>query len=199
MCEPTSIALIGLAVVGTAVTVVGQQQAARAQQKASDFNAAVARNNSIIAERQAKDAIARGEVEASLAQRQAKQLAARQRVAFAANGVVVDEGTALDIVGDTAELGKFDELRARNNAAREALGFRTQGMNFDAEAELSEFQGQQARTSANFATAGSIISGASTVASRWQQFNQTTSFNRGLASANARFDVIANPATRNFF
>jgi hypothetical protein len=35
-------------------------------------------------------------------------------------------GTALDLLGDTAQIGEEDALTIRNNAAREAWGYRNQ-------------------------------------------------------------------------
>ena len=199
MCEPVTIGLAVVAVVGAAVTAYGQVQQGKAQQKAANYSSAVARNNQIIADRAAADAIERGKVEASLQQRATAALQARQRVAFAANGVVVDQGSASDIVGDTAELGKFEELRIRNNAAREALGFQTQGMNFGAEAGLQTYQGAAAAQAGRTAAAGTLISSVGSVAGKWT--SSTPGSSAGLLRANqkASFDVNYNPSTRNLF
>ena len=186
MCTPT---LAFSAISGAFQLFSGIQQSRAAQAQAS-FQAAVARNNAIIAQRQAEDARLRGEQAAAqislqeqrdvaktaLAQR---QLIARQRVAQAGLGQTVDVGSALDITADTAAAGKLDELTlrrnaaferqvARNNAEREAIGFLTQGFNFEAEARLADLRRRSARNAGLISAFGTIITTAGKVADKWR-------------------------------
>lgn len=152
----------------TAVSVAGQQQQARAQESASKFQAAVARNNAIIAERKAQDAIERGKIAEREKREETAQLIARQRAAAAASGVLVDTGSILDITSDTAGLGELDALTIRSNAAREAQAFRDQAAGFESEAQLTTATGANARTAGNIQSTGTLLEGASRVSARWR-------------------------------
>ncbi len=160
MGDPITIALGVASALGSVVQGIQAK-------KAADFQAAVARNNAIIAERAAVDAQARGEVRAAEAAQASRRLLARQRTAQAAAGQQVDVGSALDLNIEEAEAGTLDQLTIRSNAEREALGFRTQGMNFQSQATLNRLQGQGALTSALFSagttafdTGSSLLTGA---------------------------------------
>ena len=163
MCTPTLVitSLISVA------HFVSQRQAALAQGRAgaqaANYQAAIARRNQEIANRAAEDAVARGEAAVGRKALQTRQFIARQRVAQAGLGQTVDVGSALDLTADTAAFGKLDELTIRSNAEREALGFRTQGLNFGASAELADLraqsallEGQAAATRAGFELAGTL-------------------------------------------
>lgn len=157
MCPPAALAVASFVatVVGTGLSFMGQMQQNRAIQARSAYDAAVARDNAILAERQAKDAEKRGKIEADRKRLQTRQLIGRQRTQLASAGVIVDEGTALDITQDTAAAGELDARTIQNNAEREALGFRTQGMNFAASAELAHLRGQ----TSSLAGVGTLLGG----------------------------------------
>lgn len=176
MCEPTTIAAVavGASILGAGVSYMGIQQQGAAAQAQGAYQAAVARNNSILAERQAADALARGRIAEDKQRDQTEQLLGRQRAALAANGVVVDQGSALDITSDTAEIGELDALTVRSNAQREALGYRTQGANYIADASLSELRGASASSAARLQGTATLIGGAGTVANQWYNFSYGT-------------------------
>ena len=159
-------------VLSTAFSVVGQMQQGKAAAAQAEYQAAVGRNNEILARRAADDARLRGDEAARRKAVETKQLAGRQRAVLAANGVLVDQGSALDITSDTAEIGKLDELTIRSNAEREALGFEAQGMNFNASANLNQMRADNASSSATAGAFGTILSGAGSVASKWYQYKK---------------------------
>lgn len=162
---------IGTTVIGGAMQFMGAQQQGAAAKSQADYQAAVARNNEILAQRAAADAIARGEVAEGQKRQQNAQLIGRQRAVMASNGVDLGTGSALDIVGDTAAIGELDALTVRSNAAREALGYKTQGMNFAAEANLDQLKGDNAQSAAALTGVSSLIGTAGTVAKQWYGFS----------------------------
>jgi hypothetical protein len=164
---------IASSVLGAGVSIIGQGQQAAAQRASLEYQAAVSRNNQILAERQAADATERGRIAERNQRVKAQQLAGRQRAVLAGNGVVVDEGSALDITSDTAAMGEQDALTIRANAEREALGFRTQGMNFGAQAGLQSMQA--ANTSATMGQIGTAFGAIGSVADRWYRYKNPTS------------------------
>ena len=86
---------------------------------------ATAETNRRLAEVQANDALLRGTKEEARYRRQIALIAGQQKADFGARNVAVS-GTALDLLGDTAKIGEEDALTIRNNAAREAWGYRNQ-------------------------------------------------------------------------
>jgi hypothetical protein len=167
-------ASLALSVLGTGMQLFGQSGSNRAASNQNAYLAGVARNNAILAERAAKDAEDRGKIAAQDRATQTAQLKGRQRAVLAGQGVEVDTGSALDLTTDTAEIGKRDELTIRSNAEREALGFRTQGMNYQASANLYDAAGRN--TSGGFGFASTLISGAGSVAQKWYEFDKAGAF-----------------------
>lgn len=168
MCELATIAAVA-SIAGTAMSVMGQMQAGDAAAKSAEYNAAVARNNQIVADRQADDAVKRGQVAEDEQRRKTAQIKGAQRAALGASGVALDSGSPLDILGDTAAFGELDALTIRNNASREAYGYKVQGMNFAAEAGLADARGAAAKQSALIGAGATLLSGAGNVIDRWSQ------------------------------
>lgn len=101
----------------------GMQAAGTIQQGKMDD--ATAETNRRLGEAQASDALLRGTIEESRYRRQIAQVVGAQKAAFGQRNVAVS-GTPLDILSDTAQVGEEDALTIRNNAAREAWGYRNQ-------------------------------------------------------------------------
>jgi len=134
MCDPVTAAVV--VGVSAGVAGYGAYRESKAKKKAAKYNAAVARNNAIIADRMAEDRLAKGRQEERNFRKQLSQLKGKQRSIYAGSGVVVDEDTPLDVLGETAELGELDAMTIKSNAEREAYGFKVQGMNFRAQEGL---------------------------------------------------------------
>ena len=164
MCDLSTV----ITVIGGIVSIAGQIQEGNDRRRQEAFNAAVARNNQIIADRAAVDAKLRGEAAAARQGEKTRQFKARQRTALAAGGVVVDEFSALDLTTDTSAIGREEEAIIRRNAEREALGFTTQGLNFGSSAELADLRGRAARREAGFGAFGTLLTTAGTVARRFR-------------------------------
>jgi hypothetical protein len=170
MCEPATLTLIATGL-STAVGVAGQFMHGQAASQQAKYQAAVANNNQIIAERAAKDAEARGDIAEDRQRRKLALIMGTQRNALAGQGTDLLSGSPLDIIGDTAEVGEMDALTIRNNSAREAYGYRVQGMNYAAEESLA-----RSRSNNGLATAlgagQSLLSGASQFGTQWNQFKK---------------------------
>ena len=63
-----------------------------------------------------------------------RQLVGSQRAQLAANGVVVDEGSAVDIVSSSYELGRRDQVRILADADIDIFDLEVQAYNFETEA-----------------------------------------------------------------
>lgn len=105
------------------------------------------------ADLQAQDAIMLGDSAAARVRGgDVKRLVSQQRVAAAGQGVDVSHGSAAQAQASSAAMGALDALTIRNNAAREALGFRGQAIG-------ERYKGRLARISGDVEARGSMIQG----------------------------------------
>lgn len=172
MCEPNTIAIASMVAsgVGTVMQMSAQSQAASAQRAQANYQAQVADNNRITAERLAVDAEQRGEIEVRRHRQQVEQLKGRQVAALAASGVDVASGSPLDVLADTAGLGALDQQTIRDNAAREAWQHRVQAGNQQNQANLLRFQADNTASGA----AGTLLTGIGGVADKWWRYRTLT-------------------------
>lgn len=89
--------------------------------------ARLARQQRSLSEQAAADVEARGAQDVEKYGAQLRQLQGSQRVAGAAQGLALGEGTMGQISAQTAAIGAEDIRRLRENIRREAYGIRTQG------------------------------------------------------------------------
>lgn len=161
--------------VGVGLQAVGAQQQAEAANQAAEYNAKIQERNAEIAEMQAVSAEERGKVTEREHRLRVSGLKGSQRVSAAASGVLVDEGSPLAILQDTAVQGELDILTIRQNTAREAWGFRTQAGGFTAQARLARAR----RVSPGMALTTTLVSGASRLGSQFVGFERSGVFSRG--------------------
>lgn len=172
--DPATLAMIaiGTQVAGAVVQAGAAAGKGEADAAAARYQAAVSRNNAIIAERNAQAELQRGQqLEASKRERTAQALAT-QRARMAASGLAIDTGSPLRLQEDVAGLGELDALTIRNNAARAAYGYRVQGMSFESQAGLLGMQAEGAEKGGQIGAFTSIIGGASGVSDKWLRYQQ---------------------------
>lgn len=85
---------------------------------------------------QAKDAKFRGQETVAQARQRTKKTIGEQRASLAAQGVRIDAGSALDAQIEAANVGDIDVTRIKNNALREAFGFKTEASDITLQREL---------------------------------------------------------------
>lgn len=173
---PTAVAIAGVvaSVAGAGVAYMSSQNAAAAAKKQQDYNAQVADNNQVLADRAAKDALARGATADQQKANATNALLGRQRTAFAANGVDANSGSAVDLESDTASAGALDQLNISASSQREAAGYNQQSLNYGDQAKLDEAAGQDALDAGNLKGASTLIGGAGQVASNWYNYSYGT-------------------------
>lgn len=98
--------------------------------------------NSKLAELQAKDAERRGVDEANAYRVKVRQLIGKQRASMAAQGIEIDDGSALDIQEETAAFGAEDARTIRTNAFLEATGYRIQALDYKSQSKYEEISGR---------------------------------------------------------
>ena len=113
-------AAAGAAVVGGAVNAYSQIQAGRAAVKAAN------RQQSYL-NQQAMDTVGQGEFASDVTIERGDQTVGSQRTGFAANGVVVGEGSAARVEQSTMNIARQDAQQLRLNAFNQAMGLANQG------------------------------------------------------------------------
>jgi hypothetical protein len=156
--EQIGMAGVGLSFGASIGGAIGQIMAARYNQKIAEFNREVANI-------QAMDALRRGRRAAKMHMTGVGQLVGSQRASLAAQGQDLSDGTAREILRQTAHFGAIDAQTIRNNAAREAWGYRVQGVGFRAQGDLATYEGILGATGTVLGGVGRAATGYATIKS----------------------------------
>lgn len=152
----------------TAALMITQLGGAFAQSEAqkaqASFQESQAKINSMFAEMQYNDALRRGDKQARQYQKQASKIVGSQKATLAAQGIDIDVGTAADIQEETREAIALDVNEIRNNAYRQAFGFKQESLS-------QKFQGEIAKMTGDFRSQQTLITGG------------LQAFNTGVAGA----------------
>ena len=170
--DALSLTSVFTSIVGTAMDVAGQKQQADAAERTAAYQAGVLMANQIAATRAAEDARVRGQEAAQRQRKGTRQLIGKQRAVMASNGVLVDTGSALDIVSETAGLGEEDALQILLNSEREALDFERQGRQAGSDATMAIATGSAISRATSLNAVGTLIGGTAAVADRWYSYSK---------------------------
>lgn len=132
------------------------------------YQRSVADANAELSNMQANDASKRGEAAVNDLRKATKQKVGAQRAAAAASGVDVGSGSAAQLQEDTALQGVQDTLTIRNNATREAWGFRAQANNFQSQ---GDFASLTARSQSNQTLINGGMRAVGNGASAWGSYS----------------------------
>jgi hypothetical protein len=94
-----------------------------------------------------------------------------QRAGIAAGNIDVGYGSAVDVQADAAHLGELDALTIRNNAQREAWGFKVEAIDTRQRAKITrkegvamEKAGKVAQSAHRLGAIGGLVTGAGSLA-----------------------------------
>lgn len=158
MCDPVS-----LMVASMVAGVGGQLYTASANASAANYEAEISRQNAILADRRAKDALERGRLEEQRAKAQATSVRKQQEASFSAANIDTSYGSPLDVILSSVQQGELDAAIIRSNAEREAEDFEMQGYNARANSNMSRARGRNAMTAGIFASVGTALDGGAGV------------------------------------
>lgn len=146
-----------LAIASTVVSTVGALQQAQAQRAQAEYQAAVARNNAIIAEQNRADIVQRGDIALEKQRERVRQTIGAARAALSTSGLMLGgtpgETTSL-LQQDLRTAGQMDILTLRGNIEREARKAEITGINYEAQAGLFDLQASSISPFLAAATAG---------------------------------------------
>lgn len=183
------------AVVGTAVSVIGAQQSAAAQRRSADYQAQVAANNATIANQNARYATESGQTAATTQSLRNRAAIGALTTSLAANNVDINTGSAADVRTTQRELGQLDVETTVNNAALTSYGYKAQASGYTGQSSLARAEASQAGTAGNIASAGDLLSGASSLGLKWAQLQNVigSSGNSGSTATTSSTDVVVGP------
>lgn len=164
------------AIAGAGMSAYGSYQQSQTAGKVANYNAEVSRQQADYARKtseiQAMDITRRGEEEAMMLGRKARQLAGEQRVALGAHGLDLTFGTAADIQEQTDFFAQADVARMRSNTQREAYMTRLAGTNAakSAEAQAMSYSLQSEASTPWVMGAGSLLTSLGSVSNKWYNY-----------------------------
>lgn len=150
----TTPTLAALNVISTAGQTYSTYQAERAQGR---YERSIYNTNARLANLAAEDARRRGETEANRVRRQTRALRGTQRAGFAGQGVAVDSGTPGFVGAETEAFGAFDVMAVKNNALREAFGFKMEALDFRTRSRFAGIASRSRARSAVFAGVQRVV------------------------------------------
>lgn len=103
-----------------------------------DFQRMTSLENQATFSRKIQETYEEGDLTEQIHFKQVRSLSASQRASFASNGILINEGSALDILGDTAAQGETDAILIRSNVERKAQSFKDERTNFERESDYLE-------------------------------------------------------------
>ena len=146
----------GSAIFGAASEV----QAGRAARREAEFKARILREDALNQKRIAPLLRKEGREAAAEIQKATAGLIGEQRAAMAANGIVLDQGTALDLVTQTSGQGAVDAITAIANSEREAAQLVRQANINLTKADLVEQAGENVQEGSYISAGRSLLKGA---------------------------------------
>ena len=156
--------------VSTVVSAAGSFMQAQAQAGMAEYQAAVARNNQIAADQNARYAIQAGERQAQAQDFKNRALAGAVEAAQGASGLSLESPTFEDIRESSAQLGRLDTATITQEARMRARGYQQEASNFAAESAMARSRASSARTSGFINAGSSILGGASSFSDKWMRF-----------------------------
>ena len=135
-------AVFALMAAGTVVSAYGAYQQGKMQKQLNEYNAKIAENNAILANR-------KYEIDKKDQLKRYRRLVGDQRVSYAKAGVAM-EGSAIDIIEDSALANAWELAKMKYNADVEAAGYK-------ASAAKSRFVGESAYYAGKMDAASTLL------------------------------------------
>jgi hypothetical protein len=132
------VAASGAAAVGAFSSASNAYSQSQAMKSQGEWSRMQSETNARLAKMQADDAIKRGDKEAQEHRKQTSQLIGKQRANMAAQGIELDSGSALEIQQEAKVMGEADALTIKNNAWKEAWGYRVNAQNIRGQGRIDE-------------------------------------------------------------
>lgn len=146
MCDPT----LAITAVSTLVGAAGQyaqyKSESAAQQSAAEYNAAIAAQEAATQQQLAQNELAKGEAERTRLLRSGARHQGELRSLMGASGFEMDSGSALSLLGESAEEIQYDANIVGQNAAMAAWSHQVGATRAINDRNWANYQKQQAKS-----------------------------------------------------
>lgn len=132
-----------LGLIGGGISAFGQIKQGQQAKAAGEYNFQLQQENAALATQEGDFAIARQK-------REAEQAIGQATAQYGASGVDTGQGSALDVLQQSAAQGVLDSSKIAYQASLKARGFRQTG-------DIDLFKGQNAETSSYYSAAGTLL------------------------------------------
>jgi hypothetical protein len=161
----TTGAMIALSAANTLGSYSQSRKNAQAAERIGAYEGAALDENARYTELQAEDALQRGRETELFVRGETRKVVGSQRVALAAQNIDIDEGSAGAIQAEAQAIGSFDALLIRQNAMREAYGFRVEASNLRSQAQMARMGGANRAAGYRAEGASTLLTGGAQIAS----------------------------------
>lgn len=175
----------GIGVASAIAQSQAQQRQLDAQSEQASYQAQIERRNRQLAEEEASARRREGYENMAAKRQETAKLIGRQRAALGASGAVVDEGSALDLVADSAEQGEIDAINIFNRGIDSSYQSQIQAWNHGNQASAQDAASDMYASASGAApgmgllnAAGVAAGGIASMGSTWGSYlSQTTTTN----------------------
>lgn len=175
MADPATMTAVsmGMSAAGGLLGASGAKQSAAAESEMYQYRAGIAMVNKKIAEQNADYALKVGEQETVRFGMRTRQNIGQIKATQSGSGLDVNTGTAALVRESAHDIARMDMATIRQNAARQAYGHRIEAWQAESEASLLQKASTNAKAAGKINALSSLLSGASSVSSKWTQAKQT--------------------------
>jgi hypothetical protein len=160
--------------VSAGINYFGQRAAAKGYEREGEMSRELYGKSADLLEHQALDAEARGREAALRQQRAVAALTSAQRVGFAGQGVDLSVGSAQQVIASDRRTGMADAAMIRENAAREAFGFRQQEAIQRGQGDLAYTAGRNRAKFERWQSAGTLANYAGDMYTMYKGYSKGT-------------------------
>lgn len=174
MADPVTWGAIGLgtSAAGGVMGAFGASAAGKSKAAMYNYQAGLAQMRSKIALQNRDYSLQTGEDVAARFGIKARQEIGSLRARQGASGVDVGSGSSVKVRESQKTITDLDMATIRNNAARRAYGYSVEAATEDAQSGLYKYAATSAKKAGDLDVMSSLISGASSVSSKWLQGQQ---------------------------
>ena len=174
MGDPVTMMIIstGLSVAGGMSQAAGQRAEGDAAAASGRYNRVAAQNAALVARQNAGRAGEIGRERVSDLGEEGRLVTGRAITQLAANGVVVGDGSALDLTEDIAARTRRNIARTRQETVNRQAGFISQAGDLEAQGQMAEIEGINAQRASRTRARTTLLNTGSQVASSWYGYSK---------------------------
>ncbi len=156
-----TVAALGVLGAGTALQAYGQYRNMTAEAHMKKYQAQIQENNALLANMEGDLRREQGQVDVYRYRLAVNRLLSKQKVAYAASGLDVSQGTPVEVMAGTAQVGETEAQTIKFNSLLDVWRLRNQAKGFQEEAGLLRDQAKDIRRQIWPTIAGTILGGVS--------------------------------------